>query len=307
MAGKGKIYFNEKREGGIGLFYMGQLTTGAGSTIVTRINSLQAIVGSETTVGTRTGYNVAGAAVKNIGLFYGGFRDAPEGGYSKTDWVIRINAEGVMVGTETAVGHERNYLGSAGLDTLGLFYGNSSSGPEASTVVRISDEGTLVSVPTSIDVGRVMIKGTGWGSYGLFWGGGDSSDGTNSTDSILINENGTKKSQNTTVGKMITLGTSTRVSNTALFFGPGEESLVMNRVAGTGALLSTMDAIGEERLFPSGATAGDYGLFYGGATSFSVSSMVSTIARYSENGAMVGVESSVGTARAGHTGASLVH
>src|SRR5690606_6453925 len=63
-----------------------------------------------------------------IGLFYGG--------YARLDLVTRIDASGVMVGSETTAGSGRYGLAGASVGGIGLFYGG-YIGSNTNRVTRI--------------------------------------------------------------------------------------------------------------------------------------------------------------------------
>ena len=80
---------------------------------VTRINNSGTLIGAETNVGTARVY-IAGTGIGTTGVFYGGM-SAINKVTTIYNRVTRINASGVLIGSETNVGTVRYGLAGAGL------------------------------------------------------------------------------------------------------------------------------------------------------------------------------------------------
>ena len=210
-----------------------------------------------------------------MGIFYGGYSTA------LTDTVTRINACGALVGSETAIGTARYDLAGASVGFNGLFYGGSNgttciwSGIK-NLVTRINSCGTLVGSQTSVGTARMYLAGVLVGSNGLFHGGA------------------------------------------ICDFNTGG---IVTRINACGALVGSETNTGSYlRHSHAAAKVGSNGLFYGGryTCTYYCASMccgyggyagydcnVNTVARINACGALVGSQTSVGTARRGLAGASV--
>ncbi len=180
-----------------GLFYSGQngaFKSPAVNNTVTRIDANGALVGSETAVGTARTFT-AGASVGGNGLFYGGFiTSTTSTTYYNT--VTRIDANGALVGSETAVGTARSDHSGASVGGNGLFYAGSNN---SATITRIDANGALVGSETAVGTVQNSSGGASVGDNGLFYAG----SGTNlaySNTVTRINENGALVGSQTTVG-----------------------------------------------------------------------------------------------------------
>ena len=74
--------------------------------------------------------------------------------------VTRINASGVLIGSETNVGTARHLSAGAGLGTTGVFYGGTTSAV-SNKVTRINDSGVLIGSETNVGTVRVGLAGAG--------------------------------------------------------------------------------------------------------------------------------------------------
>jgi hypothetical protein len=205
-----------------------------------------------------------------MGIFYGGYSTA------LTNTVTRINACGALVGSETAIGTARYDLAGASVGFNGLFYGGSNgttclwSGIK-NLVTRINSCGALVGSETSIGTPRMYLAGALVGSNGLFHGGA-----------------------------------------ICCF----HSLCIVTRINACGALVGSQTNTGSYlRHSHAAAKVGSNGLFYGGRfTCFYYDGCgypigydcnVNTVARINACGALVGSQTSVGSARDVLAGASV--
>jgi hypothetical protein len=282
----------------IGLFY-----GGFNGNIVTRINSSGTLIGSETNVGTaRSG--LSGASAGNNGLFYGGSIFQLKDGYLYYNIVNRINSSGASVGSETNVGTARAALSGATVGGNGLFYGGDTD-VRLNTVTRINSSGALVGSETNVGTARAALSGATVGGNGLFYGG--NVDLYPSIISTRINSSGAL------VGSETNVGTRTRfdlagatVGDNGVFYG-GTALVnsfyahfnIVTRINSSGTLVGSDTNVGTGRSALGGATVGDNGVFYGGATVASDNAVTNfnTVTRINSSGALVGSQTNIGTAR----------
>jgi hypothetical protein len=236
-----------------------------------------------------------------IGLFYGGFNG---------NIVTRINSSGTLIGSETNVGTARSGLSGASAGNNGLFYGGSifqlKDGYLYYNIVnRINSSGALVGSETNVGTARAALSGATVGGNGLFYGG--NVDLYPSIISTRINSSGAL------VGSETNVGTRTRfdlagatVGDNGVFYG-GTALVnsfyahfnIVTRINSSGTLVGSDTNVGTGRSALGGATVGDNGVFYGGATVASDNAVTNfnTVTRINSSGALVGSQTNIGTAR----------
>lgn len=143
--------------GNYGVFYGGYYYDGVTSDYsnkVSRIDVNNALVGSETSIGTaRNG--LAGASVGDCGVYYGGYNAG-----LKYNTVTRINALGTQEGLEVSIGGVRAAPASASIGDYGVYYGGYDN-TYINTVTRIDANGIQVGSENSIGVAKNAFAGAG--------------------------------------------------------------------------------------------------------------------------------------------------
>jgi len=295
----------------LGIFYAGATNTRVNT--VTRINSSAALVGSETNVGTIR-ESLAGASVAGNGLFYGGRTS----GFDVVNTVTRINSSGALVGSETSVGTIRDSLAGATVGGNGMFYAGSPD-PDPNfrnfnTVTRINSSGALVGSQTSIGQRRRSLAGAPVGGNGLFYSGFEERVNQQSLwrDTVTrINSSGALVGSETNVGTARRSLGGAAVAGNGIFFAGTDSNFnftdTVTRINSSGALVGSQTNIGSgSRESLAGAAVGGNGMFYGGVAGEYEVFYFNTVTRINSSGALVGSQTSVGTARSVQGGAGVL-
>lgn len=240
------------------------------------------------------------------GMFYGGL------GTGNSNKATKIDNNGVLVGSEMAIGTARYGLSGANVGGNGLFYGGSIVDGAASTnkTTRISKDLTLVGSETA--VGGISYTFASSGAnidvYGIFsYTASYNPEGYNTVSStrLKIDSNGALVTTlATAIGTNREASAGASLLNMALVYGGNNAVTLYNKVTRIDINLSIIGSetsVSTSRTNISGANVGGNGLFYSGYTT----AVINKATKIDTNGALVGSEASVGTSRGYGAGASV--
>lgn len=182
---------------------------GLNSSLVTRVNSSGALVGSQTNA-TPTRNSAAGAVIGSNAVIYAGCFTfycicSSSVCYTAINNIRRINACGATVGSATTGGVARAYLAGARAGSVGVYHGGSTpqSGIYQNVATRINACGALVGSQTNVSATRQQQGGAPVCSNALFWGGTINCATTITNSAIRINACGTLVGCVTTAGTAV--------------------------------------------------------------------------------------------------------
>ena len=271
-----------------GMFYTGSVYP-TYSNRVTRINASGVLIGSETNVGTARHLS-AGAGLGTTGVFYGGL-SALNKVSTIYNRVTRINASGVLIGSETNVGTARVGLAGAGLGTTGVFYGGTTNPTMYNRVTRINVSGVLIGSETNVGTARYNSAGVGLGTTGVFYAGYTSAAYNRVT---RINNSGVLIGAETNVGTARHGLAGAGLGTTGVFYAGAPSYNRVTRINNSGTLIGAETNVGTARYHLAGAGLGTTGVFYGGGGYLTYYNRVT---RINNSGTLIGAETNVGTAR----------
>jgi len=298
----------------VGLFYGGYILSGfTQSNALTRINACGALVGSETNAGTAR-CSLAGAPVGSYALYYAG-RCSP-GATGVTKSVTRFASCGSLVGTSSASGSTaRTNVSGAKVGSNGLFYGGFVTcityGYQIvnNSTTRINACGGQVGSCASVGTARSKTAGAPVGSNGLFYSG---YSGTAFNNIVTrINACGALVGSETNAGNncRYTCGLGgAKVGSNGLFFAGdfAASGNLVTRINACGTLVGSETYVGTSRAGLGGHQVGSNGLFFGGtAVCGRKAADTNKVTRINACGALVGSETTAGTARHYLAGAGL--
>lgn len=241
-----------------------------------------------------------------VGIYYAG--NTSSSNTNRVNTVTRIDSNGALVGSETLVATAKVSLAGGGfIGNCGMYYGGLTS-LLLNTVTRIDVDGALVGSETTAGTARMQLAGAGAGAVSIYYAGINTST-TEYNRVTRIDSAGALVGSETNVGSTRAQLGGASINTVGIYYGGSYEDAEFNyyilnfvtRIADTGTLIGSETSVGPLCDAPTGASIGDYGVYYGGwITGYS-----NTVTRIDASGALVGTSSGLGTARASMGGAKV--
>lgn len=278
-----------------GMFYAGDVQKSISGSLVTnkltQISDTGTLLSAEKTIGTSRRY-VSGMRVNATAIFVG---------YDTATRVTRINYAGNLIAAEhTISSNNRNKVSSAALDSSALLYGDENN---ASAVTSLSEAGSVLA-QSNLATAQAGYCGAGTrcGDNGSFYSG--SRLVRINSSRVRVGTEQTITCFNSNIGAASPGDVSVAIYYTG-YSATGHAANSRFTVNSAGAVVASIASIGTGRWDGAGASIG-VGLFYGGRFKPSSAYDLNAVAtRIGANGAMIGTETNIGTARAYYGGAGF--
>lgn len=273
-----------------GLFYGGY--TGSYLATTTRFNTTGTMIGSETAIDVARS-NISGASLQSLyGGYYGGLN-----GSTMYNRLTRISNVATLVGA-TTLGTVRYSSCGCDIDIYGMFYGGYVSGQGVKNIcTRMDVNGNIYGSETSVGTSRFGMGSANLNNTAIYYAG------YNLLNKVTkINVSGAMVGTETSVGtgRHGLGGAQTNNHTVGVYFGGGGPSAVCTRLDSNGSIIGSETSLSPGKNQPASAAVGSNAMFYGGADSYN-----NVVKIINASGAMVGSETSGGTARSNFGGAGL--
>ena len=258
-------------------------------------------------------FGVGGAALKNVGMFYGG-QALLDTRYHLT----RLNKSGTTISEDLNPGAGPESISGGSIGAIAIFRGGGVL-DGSNTIRRFNSSGSLVG---DVTTAGSVCRGSGSASFSdlVLYYGGYLEDHYHQNKALKINSEGTIVGDEVTIGDEASrwLGGGGVTQSNGLFYGGtlpiGDIQTNVVRIINVNSLttVGSDKGIGTGRMGMGSSTFDDFStkgvMFYGGATHGEIEgnkSVVNTLLRVSAQGSQLGDTSYVGISRWGLAGACV--